>query len=81
MIAVCDANVLASGFIGFGRSESVPGEIPRRWRNADFTLIYSVELRTELERTLHKPYSHSAGHAPSERQHWRYSIIMRHRPI
>ena len=56
MIAVCDANVLASGFVGFTRTDSTPGEILRRWRLDEFTLVYSREIRRELERTLEKPY-------------------------
>lgn len=56
MIAVCDANVLASGFLGFTRHDSTPGEILRRWRAEQFTLVYSERLLQELERTFSKPY-------------------------
>jgi putative PIN family toxin of toxin-antitoxin system len=56
MIVVCDANVLASGFVGFNLAQSTPGEILRRWRAGNFILVCSQELRIELDRTLQKPY-------------------------
>ena len=56
IFAVLDANVLASGLISETRAESTPGELLRRWRARQFTLVVSDPILTELERTLTNPY-------------------------
>lgn len=47
--AVLDANVLASGFLGFTLETSTPGELLRRWADDDFQMVVSHEILTELE--------------------------------
>jgi putative PIN family toxin of toxin-antitoxin system len=54
--AVLDANVLASGVVGFLIPDSVPGQLLARWRARQFELVVSEHLLGELDRTLHKPY-------------------------
>jgi putative PIN family toxin of toxin-antitoxin system len=54
--AVLDTNVLASGFIGLERPESVPGELIRRWGDAVFTLVVSEHILIELDRTFADRY-------------------------
>jgi uncharacterized protein len=56
MRVVLDANVFASGVLGYRRPDSTPGEIVRRWRTRDFVLISSDHLIGEVERTLADPY-------------------------
>ena len=55
MIVVLDTNVLASGVLGFHRSNSAPGMI-RRWRAGAFTLIVSEHILAELVRTFANPF-------------------------
>lgn len=62
--AVLDANVFASGVLGYRRPESTPGEIVRRWRTRAFTLITSEHLIAEIERTLADPFFASRIPAP-----------------
>lgn len=47
--AVLDANVLASGFLGFNLETSAPGEVLRRWADGEFQVVVSPEILTELE--------------------------------
>lgn len=54
--AVLDTNVLASGFVGMKRSESVPGELIRLWGDAVYVLIVSEHILIELDRTLADRY-------------------------
>ena len=54
--AVLDANVLVSGIVAARLPTSTPGELMRRWRNQDFTLVVSDVILAETERTLTKPY-------------------------
>ena len=54
--AVLDANVIASGLVGYAIVASTPGEILRRWRSRAFTLVLGAHLLEEVERTLQKPY-------------------------
>jgi putative PIN family toxin of toxin-antitoxin system len=54
--AVLDTNVLASGIVGVGRSESTPGELFRRWRTGAFILVVSEPIMAELVRTFTNPY-------------------------
>ncbi len=54
--AVFDANVLASGFVGFAVADSTPGELLRLWRNGLFQLVVSEPIVEEFERALAKPY-------------------------
>lgn len=54
--ASLDANVIVSGVAGLRLVTSTPGEIMRRWRKRDFTLIISDHLLAETRRTLAKPY-------------------------
>jgi uncharacterized protein len=56
IVAVLDTNVLASGVAGAARSESTPGELIRRWRAKQFTLVISEPILAELVRTLANPY-------------------------
>jgi predicted nucleic acid-binding protein len=51
--ATFDAHVLASGFV---RPHGPPGQLLRLWRAGTFTLIVSVPLIVETERTLEKRY-------------------------
>jgi putative PIN family toxin of toxin-antitoxin system len=54
--AVLDANVLASGAVGLLIVGSTPGQLLRLWLDDAFELIVSDQLRTEVSRTLQKPY-------------------------
>jgi putative PIN family toxin of toxin-antitoxin system len=54
--AVLDTNVLASGFIGEDKADSVPGEIVRRWRSKSFALVISEHILAELADTFTDPY-------------------------
>jgi uncharacterized protein len=54
--AVLDTNVLASGFIGETKRDSIPGELVRRWRARTFTLILSDYILAELANTFTAPY-------------------------
>jgi uncharacterized protein len=54
--AVLDANVLASGIVGVHLSTSTPGELIRRWRQNELTIVISNHILLEVERTLTKPY-------------------------
>jgi putative PIN family toxin of toxin-antitoxin system len=56
IVAVLDTNVLASGVAGAARPESTPGELIRRWRAKQFTLVISEPILEELVRTLANPY-------------------------
>lgn len=47
--AVLDANVLASGVLGFTLESSTPGEILRRWFDDEFQIAVSLEILSELE--------------------------------
>jgi putative PIN family toxin of toxin-antitoxin system len=63
--AVLDTNVLASGLAGEARPESTPGELLRRWRAKQFTLVVSEPILAELVRTLTNPYF-SSRFSPAE---------------
>jgi putative PIN family toxin of toxin-antitoxin system len=54
--AVIDANVFASGVLGYRRRESAPGEIIRQWHARAFVLVTSTHLIGEAERTLSDPF-------------------------
>lgn len=54
--AVIDTNVLVSGFTEYRHPAGVPAEVLRRWREGGYRLLASDAIRTELERTLRKPY-------------------------
>lgn len=54
--AVLDTNVLASGFVGFERRASTPGELLRLWTYDAFELIASEPILAELERTFQDRY-------------------------
>ena len=56
IVAVLDTNVLASGFVGEGKSDSTPGELVRRWRAKTFTLVVSEHILAELTDTFTDPY-------------------------
>ena len=56
IVVVLDTNVLASGVLGFRRSNSVPGMLLRRWRAGAFTLIVSEHILAELVRTFANPF-------------------------
>lgn len=53
---VFDTNVLASAFVGLERPGSVPGDLIRRWGDAEFTLVVSEPILIELNRTFHDRY-------------------------
>lgn len=54
--AVLDANVLASGIVGFTTERSAPGALLRSWQHSRFLLVLSEELIEETRRTLRTPY-------------------------
>ena len=54
--AVLDANIIASGIVGFRKSESVPGAILRLWQKGKFSLLISKHIRDEVKNLLQKPY-------------------------
>jgi putative PIN family toxin of toxin-antitoxin system len=54
--AVLDANVLVSGIVGIAVETSAPGELIRRWRRRELTIVTSNHILDEVERTLAKPY-------------------------
>ena len=54
--AVLDANVLASGFVGFAIKQSTPGELLRRWRQGAFELVTSEPIIDEFAGAMAKPY-------------------------
>ena len=54
--AVLDANIIASGILGFRNPDSLPGVLLRLWRKGIFTLVTSKHIRDEVKNTLHKPY-------------------------
>ena len=54
--AVLDANIIASGIIGFRNPESIPCTLLRLWRKGIFTLITSKHIRDEVKDLLQKPY-------------------------
>ena len=56
IVAVLDTNVLASGFIGEEKPNSIPGELVRRWRARAFTLVVSEHILAELADTFRYPY-------------------------
>jgi uncharacterized protein len=56
VIVVLDTNVLASGVLGFRRSNSVPGMLLRRWRAGAFTLVVSEHILAELVRAFANPF-------------------------
>jgi putative PIN family toxin of toxin-antitoxin system len=56
IIAVFDTNVLASGIAGYTTLSSTPGELLRRWRDSEFTLVVSEHILAELARTFTNPY-------------------------
>jgi putative PIN family toxin of toxin-antitoxin system len=56
IVVVLDTNVLASGFIGEDKPDSVPGELIRRWRGKTFTLVISEPILAELADTFADPY-------------------------
>lgn len=57
IVAVLDTNVLAAGFIGLIKVDSIPGEVLRRWRARTwFTLVVSEPIFAELHRVLRRPY-------------------------
>ena len=56
IVVVLDTNVLASGVLGFDRTNSVPGMLLRRWRAGTFTLVVSEHILAELVRTFANPF-------------------------
>ncbi|HEU5432515.1 MAG TPA: putative toxin-antitoxin system toxin component, PIN family [Thermomicrobiales bacterium] len=56
IVAVLDTNVLASGFIGEEKCDSVPGELIRRWRAKTFALVVSDHILAELADAFSDPY-------------------------
>lgn len=54
--AVLDANIIASGIVGFRNPESIPGMILRLWQKGKFNLMTSKHIRDEVKELLHKPY-------------------------
>lgn len=56
IVAVLDTNVLASGLVGLDKPESTRGELLRRWRRQEFTLVVSDHILAELERVTNYPY-------------------------
>lgn len=56
ILAVLDANTIASGILGYRNPDSIAGEILRLWRKGIFTLITSKHIRDEVKEVLQKPY-------------------------
>ena len=57
IVAVLDTNVLAAGVIGLSKSDSIPGELFRRWRTKqEFALVVSEPILTELARVFRRAY-------------------------
>ena len=54
--AVLDANIIASGILGFRNPESIPGTILKLWQKGIFTLLTSKHIRDEVKEVLRKPY-------------------------
>lgn len=82
IVAVFDTNVLASGLAGETRPESTPGELLRRWRAKQFTLVVSEPILAELVRTLTNPYfSHRFSVAEIEDTVGRVAAEARIQPI
>ena len=54
--AVLDANIIASGILGFRNPDSIPGTLLRLWHKGIFTLVTSEHIRDEVKNLLHKPY-------------------------
>lgn len=54
--AVLDANIIASGILGYRNPDSIPGILLRLWRKGLFTLVTSKHIRDEVKNTLHKSY-------------------------
>ena len=54
--AVLDANIIASGILGYSNSESIPGVLLRLWRKGKFSLVTSKHIRDEVKNLLHKSY-------------------------
>ncbi len=56
MRVVFDTNVLASGILGIGNRQSLPGRLLRAWSGGQFELIVSQHILAELRQTFSKPY-------------------------
>jgi putative PIN family toxin of toxin-antitoxin system len=56
IVAVLDTDVLASGFAGLIEPESTPGDLLRRWRSGEFTLVVSEPILVELDRVFGYAY-------------------------
>lgn len=54
IVAVLDANVLASGFVSSG--QTAPAQVLDAWRAGSYALVVSDHLLTELEHTFQDPY-------------------------
>lgn len=54
IVAVLDANVLASGFVGHG--QTAPVQILDAWHAGSYALAVSEHLLTELAHTFEDPY-------------------------
>lgn len=52
MRAVIDTNILVSGLI---RKQGLPGQVLRRLRDGDFSIIYSVPIMVEVVDVLSRP--------------------------
>jgi uncharacterized protein len=50
--AVIDTNILVSGLI---RKQGLPGQVLRRLRDGDFSIIYSVPIMVEVVDVLSRP--------------------------
>lgn len=56
ILAVLDANIIASGILGYRDPDSIPGALLRFWRKGIFILVTSKHIRDEVKNTLRKPY-------------------------
>lgn len=54
--ATLDANVIASGLLGYRRETSAPGTILRLWIAQSYLLITSDHLLMEVKNTINEPY-------------------------
>jgi len=63
MRIVLDANVLVSAFIS---AKGAPALILERWREAEFDVLISPEILSELDHVLHYPKLRQHYHLPEE---------------
>jgi putative PIN family toxin of toxin-antitoxin system len=76
IVAVLDANVLASGVVAARQPSSVPGRLVRLWEAGAFELAVSDHIRAEVISTLREPYFQQRI---SPAQRGRFAALLRYR--